>query len=124
METQQTVQRQNVQIELLERQNEQLQLKIDRLTSKSNGNPPLNDGKAFLYRSCEEIRAADPESESGGYWIDPDGVATGDPPIFVQCDMTTGSSRYFNFSSIISFLNRIHFDFTQQRRINVSGSLP
>ena len=86
METQQTVQRQNVQIEQLERQ-------IVQLTAKSDEDPPLNEGKAVLYRSCEELRSADPESGSGGYWIDPDGVATGDPPIFVQCNMTTGSSR-------------------------------
>jgi len=81
---QQTVQRQNVQIEQLERQ-------IVQLTAKSDERDlPLNEGKAVLYRSCEELRSVDPQSGSGGYWIDPDGVETGDPPIFVQCDMTTG----------------------------------
>jgi Fibrillar collagen C-terminal domain len=81
---QQTVRRQNVQIEQLERQ-------IVQLTAKSDERDlPLGEGKAVLYRSCEELRSVDPQSGSGGYWIDPDGVETGDPPIFVQCDMTTG----------------------------------
>ena len=84
---QKTVQRQNVQIEQLERQ-------IVQLTSKSDEDP--HQGKAVLYRSCEELRSADPESGSGGYWIDPDGVSTGDPPIFVQCNMATGSSRFIH----------------------------
>ena len=86
---QQTVHRQNVQIEQLERQ-------IVQLTAKSDEDPPLGEGKVVLYRSCEELRSFDPESGSGGYWIDPDGVATGDPPIFVQCNMTTGSSRFIH----------------------------
>ena len=86
---QQTVQRQNVQIEQLERQ-------IVQLKAKSDEDPPLGEGKAVLYRSCEELRSVDPQSGSGGYWIDPDGVETGDPPIFVQCDMTTGSSRFIH----------------------------
>ena len=83
---QKTVQRQNVQIEQLERQ-------IVQLTSKSDEDPHLNEGKAVLYRSCEELRSVDPDSGSGGYWIDPDGVVSGDPPIYVQCNMTTGSSK-------------------------------
>jgi hypothetical protein len=92
IETQQTVQRQNVQIE-------QLQCQIDQLTSNLKSDeqdPPRNKGKAVLYRSCEELRSVDPESGSGGYWIDPDGVAAGDPPIFVHCNMTTGSSRFIH----------------------------
>ena len=85
IETQQTVQSQKVQIEQLQRQ-------IEQLTTKSDDDPPLNPGKAVLYRNCEELRSVDPDSGSGGYWIDPDGVATGDPPIYVQCNMTTGYS--------------------------------
>ena len=86
IETQQTVQSQKVQIEQLQRQ-------IEQLTTKSDDDPPENEGKAVLYRSCEELRSVDPDSGSGGYWIDPDGVVSGDPPIYVQCNMTTGSSR-------------------------------
>ena len=26
------------------------------------------------------------------YWVDPDGMGSGDPPIFVYCDMTTGTT--------------------------------
>jgi Fibrillar collagen C-terminal domain len=105
---QEIVQRQELKIAELER-------KIDE-PSKSNGalRSTEKEGKAALYRSCEELRSADPESKTGGHWIDPDGVATGDPPIFVQCDMTTGSSRFIhsNILQLISFFNRIHFHFT------------
>ena len=85
-ETQQTVQLQNAQIE-------QLQGQIDQLTTKSDEDPPL-----LLYRSCEELILFEPGSGSGGYWIDPDGVAIGDPPIYVQCDMTSGPSRFIHFT--------------------------
>jgi hypothetical protein len=58
---------------------------------------PEKESRVALYRSCsftcEELRSIHPESGSGGYWIDPDGVSIGDPPIFVQCNMTTDSSR-------------------------------
>jgi Fibrillar collagen C-terminal domain len=52
------------------------------------------ESKVALYRSCEELRSVHPES--GSYWIDPDGVSIGDPPIFVQCNMTTGFSRFIH----------------------------
>jgi Fibrillar collagen C-terminal domain len=54
---------------------------------------PEKESRVALYRSCEELRSIHPESGSGGYWIDPDGVSIGDTPIFVQCNMTTDSSR-------------------------------
>ena len=84
--SQEIVQRQELKIAELER--------IIDEPSKSNSTTRSleKQSKAALFRSCEELRSADPESETGGYWIDPDGVATGDPPIFVQCNMTTGSS--------------------------------
>jgi len=68
---------------------------LERIIEPSKSNDALKpiekESKVALYRSCEELRSVHPES--GSYWIDPDGVATGDPPIFVQCNMTTGSSR-------------------------------
>ena len=65
---QQTLQRQNVQIAQLQSQ------------------------PALLYRTCEELRSFGRHSGSGGYLIDPDGVAIGAPPMYVQCNMTMGSS--------------------------------
>jgi hypothetical protein len=29
----------------------------------------------------------------GNYWIDPDGQGVGDDPIFVYCDMATGTKK-------------------------------
>ena len=41
-------------------------------------------------RTCRELRASDPTLTSGMHWIDPDGQAVGDDPIYVYCNMTTG----------------------------------
>ncbi|XP_057373146.1 uncharacterized protein LOC130694024 [Daphnia carinata] len=49
-------------------------------------------GKISISRTCRETRAADPFLGSGMYWIDPDGQAVGDDPIYVYCDMTKGST--------------------------------
>ena len=43
-------------------------------------------------KTCEEIRVFDPDSETGMYWVDPDGNGLGDPPIYVHCNMATGST--------------------------------
>ena len=59
---------------------------------------PEKESKAARYRRCEELRSAYPENESGGHWIDPDGVATEDPPVYVYCNMTTGSSQFIHFN--------------------------
>ncbi|KZS14837.1 Contactin associated protein 1-like protein [Daphnia magna] len=48
--------------------------------------------KRSILRTCQEIRAAIPSLSSGMYWIDPDGQGVGDDPIYVYCNMTTGSS--------------------------------
>jgi Fibrillar collagen C-terminal domain len=50
--------------------------------------------KAPFPKSCEEIRLNDESKESGMYWIDPDGHATGDPAIYVYCNMSTGKFIY------------------------------
>ena len=47
--------------------------------------------KAYVLRTCEDIRAADPTTESGYYFIDPDGQVSGNDPIYVFCDMATGT---------------------------------
>lgn len=55
------------------------------LTSTDIGN-----GRAAIYRTCRETRAADPSLSSGMYWVDPDGQGVGDDPIYVYCNMTSG----------------------------------
>jgi hypothetical protein len=47
-------------------------------------------------RTCREAHQADPSLTSGMYWIDPDGQAVGDDPIYVYCDMNSGKKRYNN----------------------------
>ncbi|XP_057373213.1 uncharacterized protein LOC130694064 [Daphnia carinata] len=49
-------------------------------------------GKISISRTCGETRSADPSLSSGMYWIDPDGQGVGDDPIYVFCNMTTGST--------------------------------
>ncbi|KAK4011391.1 hypothetical protein OUZ56_020505 [Daphnia magna] len=49
-------------------------------------------GKISISRTCRETRDADPSLSSGMYWIDPDGQGVGDDPIYVFCNMTTGST--------------------------------
>lgn len=56
---------------------------IQRLLAAGNNNTP---------RTCHEIHDSDPSLASGMYWIDPDGQGVGDAPIFVFCDMSTGST--------------------------------
>ena len=40
------------------------------------------------YKTCAEMRKANPFLKSGMFWIDPDGHGIGDDPIRVYCDMT------------------------------------
>ena len=44
-----------------------------------------------MRRTCSEIKSANPNLNSGMYWIDPDGQGVGDDAIYVQCDMTLGT---------------------------------
>lgn len=80
-----------------------LQEKIQQLESILHDNlklPTANNKAIFSPRTCQEARDSGlPEfSESGMYYIDPDGVGIGDPSIYVYCDMKTG--EIFNNSHI------------------------
>ena len=68
------------------------QIEIDQLKQK---NSELLEEKnhqsilaGFLPRSCFEVKAKNPSSQSGVYSIDPNGQL-GDQPIQVYCDMKT-----------------------------------
>ena len=52
----------------------------------------------FLPRSCFELKATNPNAQSGVYSIDPDGQIGGDPSIQVYCDMTTRRPNSFFLS--------------------------
>jgi hypothetical protein len=85
--------------------------------------PKVSNSTAVAPRSCEELRRSNETVESGMYWIDPDGHGTGDAPIYVSCNMTTGcqkrianvllSSLHFGFFYLE---NRIYFNPARQRR--------
>ena len=53
----------------------------------------LSSYNAVIARTCEELKASNVSLESGMYWIDPDGHNTGDAPIHVFCNMTTGDQQ-------------------------------
>ncbi|XP_046646354.1 uncharacterized protein LOC124336548 [Daphnia pulicaria] len=55
-------------------------------------------GRSGIPRTCRELRAADPSLSSGMHWIDPDGQGVGDDPIYVYCDMTSGSTSILHDS--------------------------
>ncbi|XP_046633654.1 uncharacterized protein LOC124313031 isoform X2 [Daphnia pulicaria] len=48
--------------------------------------------RSAMPRTCREAHLADPTLTSGMHWIDPDGQAVGDDPIYVYCDMNSGST--------------------------------
>lgn len=50
----------------------------------------LTSPTPVIASSCEELRHSDEALKSGMYWIDPDGHGTGDTPVYVWCNMTTG----------------------------------
>nr|CAH0107069.1 unnamed protein product [Daphnia galeata] len=58
-------------------------LKLNEISSTTRSGIP---------RTCREAHLADPSLTSGMHWIDPDGQAVGDDPIYVYCDMISGST--------------------------------
>ncbi len=65
------------------------------LAQLDNGERKTNQAevKSAMFRTCSEAHTVDPSLSSGMYWIDPDGEGVGDDPIYVSCDMTTGTIR-------------------------------
>lgn len=53
---------------------------------------------AATARTCEELKLTSASLPSGMYWVDPDGHGTGDSPIYVFCNMTSGSTAVLHDS--------------------------
>lgn len=69
--------------------------RLETLLSK----PPVDfNYPAAGARTCEELRSSDKTLASGLYWIDPDGLGSGDAPIHVFCNMTSGSTSILHDS--------------------------
>jgi len=84
----------------LKKKNSELEHKLESIILTSTANVDddhLSRQKAvvsgnsrdFLPRSCYEIKATNPNAQSGIYLIDPDGQINGDDAIQVYCDMAT-----------------------------------
>ncbi|XP_046458942.1 uncharacterized protein LOC124205541 isoform X1 [Daphnia pulex] len=112
-----------LKVKQLEEKNVQLEVKIQdqerRLTSlleaaelpvsTDSVNKEISirsNGKSGIPRTCRGLQATDPSLPSGMHWIDPDGQGVGDDPIYVYCDMTSGSTSIVHDSE--SSLNVSH----------------
>lgn len=87
-----------------------LREEIQRLESILHNNNLKSQNKAvFSPRTCQEaLDSGLPEfSQSGMYWIDPDGVGIGDGSIYVYCDMTTGKQKLLLHVSIKLLVQRV-----------------
>jgi len=80
------INRQQEEIDQLKKKNEEsVEEKNDQLVQIGNG----VTSRDSLPRSCFEIKATNPNAQSGVYVIDPNGQIGGDPSIQVYCDMAT-----------------------------------
>jgi len=89
-EHQMKISSQQEEIGQLKKKNFDLEEKNNQLILAKEGDVISRD---FLPRSCFEIKATNPNAQSGVYSIDPDGQIGADQPIQVYCDMTTRNSR-------------------------------
>jgi len=89
-----------LEVDQLKKKNIELERKLESIISKpiteKTGDHlrrqnaiTTGNTRDFLPRSCYEIKAENPNAQSGLYFIDPDGQVNGDDAIQVYCDMTT-----------------------------------
>jgi len=72
----------------LEESNKKLVLASDNEKFSVNDDVTRRD---VVPRSCFEVKAMNPNAQSGEYFIDPDGQIGGDEPFKVYCDMATSN---------------------------------
>ena len=87
-EQQRTIEEQKVSFEAKQKEINFMQQTVRSLVKRLM--PDAETRANAIPKTCEEIRASDPSSPSGDYWIDPDGMGAGDDPILVYCDMFDG----------------------------------
>ena len=87
---------------------QELKSQVHRLESLLSKPPVDFNYPAAGARTCEELRISDKSLVSGLYWIDPDGLGTGDAPIHVFCNMTSGKYKYKPIViDTLTFLNEV-----------------
>lgn len=88
----------------LETQVTEQQLILDSVVPNKRDDAPQPPGEvvsSVSARTCSDLRSQNPGSESGWYWIDPDGPGFGDHPIYAHCNMTSAS-----IPTTVKFINR------------------
>ncbi|XP_046456719.1 uncharacterized protein LOC124203884 isoform X2 [Daphnia pulex] len=80
-------------------------------------------GRSGIPRTCRELRAIDPSLSSGMHWIDPDGQGVGDDPIYVYCDMASGSTSILHDSETAIDVGHCADPGCYSRAINYNASM-
>jgi len=84
-----------IEVDQLKKINFELEEKNNKLMlAATDENLSINDDvtrRDFVPRSCFEVKAFNPNAQSGEYFIDPDGQIGGDEPFKVYCDMATSN---------------------------------
>ncbi len=88
---------------------DQLKKKNAELTEKDN--QLIETSSDFMPRSCFEVKATNPSSQSGVYSIDPDGQIGGSNPIQAYCDMTTRKIAIYYFKGYNIEIHYLHSDY-------------
>ncbi|KAI9557468.1 hypothetical protein GHT06_017296 [Daphnia sinensis] len=83
----------------------------------------LTSPTPVIASSCEELRHSDEALQSGMYWIDPDGHGTGDTPVYVWCNMTTGSTSILHDSESSTDVGQCWDAGCYSRFINYNASM-
>jgi len=85
-----------MEVDQLKKKNLELEEKNSKLIlATADEKLSVNDDvtrREFVPRSCFEVKAANPNAQSGEYFIDPDGQIGGDEPFKVYCDMATSNT--------------------------------
>jgi len=85
---------QQLEIDQLKKNNSDLEEKTQQLILAGAKEDDVTS-RNFLLRSCFELKAMNPNAQSGVYSIDPDGQIGGDPSIQVYCDMATHNTSSY-----------------------------
>ena len=89
-----------IEVDQLKKKNSELEEKNSKLIlAGADEKLSVDDdvtSRNFVPRSCYEVKATNPNAQSGEYFIDPDGQIGGDEPFKVYCDMATSKLALFS----------------------------